>query len=316
MKGYFSRIAKQSGLRFSRGTAKERQSTNAEPTSKHLSPIEVDQTILVAPSESGQPAKSKRLTPRSKITEEPQAPKRTGKADQPNVAPNPAALSENTEKKPEINETKFVTTSPPATVSSTHEQTASALPTEKAFVEPAVIEQTIVKAKESSFEPAPEITEPASVEVKVLKDSSQENIAHDTPEKDYFAKTAEIIERGDVEPEEIRQILFREIQQWAADSPTEAEISETVVEKTEPQVTKQIVRPSFEQTEPISEQVAEERAETNSLAEQTFELSIGTINVVIEDEKPKQPEPTPRANAQNTAQPAKREYSRLSRHYL
>jgi hypothetical protein len=316
MKGYLSRIAKQSGLRFPTGTVKERRSSIAEPANKHLSPIEFDETILIDPSHPDQSAKRKRQTPRSKITNEPQtkaqAPKRNGKVDQLNVVPNPVALSDNTEKKLEINETKFITTAPPANVSSTHVQTTSSTDDAKDFAGTSVLERMTGKEVESPTE----VTERGFVEAKELNKSSEKNIAHDVTKNDYFIKTAEFIERGDVEPAEIRQILFREIQQWAADSPVEAEASETAVEKTEAQITKQIVRPHFEQTESIREQVVNERAETNGLAEQTFELSIGTINVVIEDEKPKQPEPAPRATNQNTSQPAQREYSRLSRHYL
>jgi hypothetical protein len=61
-----------------------------------------------------------------------------------------------------------------------------------------------------------------------------------------------------------------------------------------------------------------ERAEPPRVAEQTFDLSIGTISVVIEEaEKSPRPEPAPpAAGSQHGTQETKREYSRLSRHYL
>lgn len=320
MTGYFSRIAKQSGLRFSRGAAKEPRSTIAEPAGKDVLPIAVDETIMIAPSEPGQPAKAKRDKPRSKITAGPQTKvlpaKKVDEADQPDVAADFAEPEQNVETKPELVETKLVPNLPPETESSTHVRTASSLPPEEAVVEPAARKQAMPKDKERSPDPAPEVAERVLVEARKTEDSGEEKITHDVANKDYFIKTAEIIERGDAPAAEIHQILLREVQQWAADSPTESEISEGVVEQTGPQITKRIVSPHLEQTQLIGEPNVGERRETSDLAEQTFELSIGTINVVIEDEKTKQPEPAPRANIQNNTQQPRREFSRLSRHYL
>ena len=316
MKGYFSRIAKQSGLRFSRGTANERPSI-AEPASKNLSPIDVDGTIMVAPSQPNQPTKSERQTSRPKVIGETPTKARDAKriveADQPNVAPKHAVPHEHTEKKPEIVETKLITNAPPENVSLPHEQPATALPRQKDVVEAVAVEQTPTKETRSGSEP-PEVKKRVLVDGKTQENSSEEKIAIEIGKKEYFAKTAEIIERGDAPAAEIHQILLREVQQWAADPP-EPEISELVVEKAEPQITKQIVSPHLEQTQLIEEQNVSEHKETSDLAEQTFELSIGTINVVIEDEKPKQPE-EPRANIRNATQQPAREFSRLSRHYL
>ncbi len=317
---YFSRIAKQSGLRFTRGNEKERQLKKAEPASKSLSPLEVDETIIVAPSQADHSDKSKRQASRLDITGKSQIKLQTSKqvknSDLPDVAASPAVHSKKPEKEPEIIETELMPNSASETVNSPREQTASALSDEQVVVEPAARKQTISKETKIATDPAPEVTERVLVEAEETKDLGEETITHDVAKKDYFIKTAEIIERGNAEPAEIHQILLREVQQWAADSPNESGISEVVVERPEPKITKQIVSPHFEQTQLIGEQNVSERKETSGLAEQTFELSIGTINVVIEDEKPKQPEPAPRPTNQNAAQPAKREFSRLSRHYL
>ena len=323
MKGYFSRIAKQSGLRYSRGAMDERRSPISESASKTLAPIDVDETVMVEPAPSKRRVTTQRDEPSANVMSEPQArrasPKNITKIDQPITQERPVEALIDAEKKQHLNPKEPVKAAPHKPKKRAIGNVQKASRQEKSLAEP-VIEQTTFE--ETRGELQSDSAEPASRKNEPLEDSSIEKSVPAAEKKNYFAKTAEIIERGDVPAEEIQQIIFREVQQWVADSPDETEVSEIVVEETAPQITKQIVRSSLEQTKFVTEQpaqqdLAKEQIETkNSVAEETFELSIGTINVVVEDEKPKQPEPPSRANTQNTATTDRREFSRLSRHYL
>lgn len=323
MAGYFSRIAKQTGLRFSQPAAKKRQPTMSETAGKDPLPIEVDETKMVAPSQPDQSMRTGRERPRAQTTAASRirtdASEQLSSAERQVVRKEPH-LNDPTgklqEKRKEIIETDSITLGPSETLKPTGVQPGSGLRVEANLVEAAASHDTITPADETAVERTLKRREPASSEVRVVGDTSDQEITRDATGKGYFIKTAEIIERGDADPAEIRHVLLREVQEWAAGSTAEAAGSDTVKKEAEPQIAKQVVRPLPERTDLIGENIRNERAETEGLAEQVFELSIGTINVVIEDEKPKQPEPAPRATTQNAAKPASREFSRLSRRYL
>jgi len=143
--------------------------------------------------------------------------------------------------------------------------------------------------------------------------------AENQPAKEYFKKTAEFLEKGAADEQEIGQILLREVQEWAADSPASVEIREvmeTPIEKATEDVQTMVVSLPAEIF--AREPSTAKNDETQVLEEQNFSLSIGTISIVIEGaEKPvSAPEASPKTKIQNTAQAAEQRSSRLSRYYL
>ena len=143
-------------------------------------------------------------------------------------------------------------------------------------------------------------------------------------EKKFFEKTVEIVEGQTARPAEVHTILLREVQEWiAAGQPAPDEVSADVADSAAEPLTDSslpserqpgVVRIAEGRAKPTPQLVQE--VSTTDFSEQFFELSIGSISVVVEgDERP--PALTP---AQVAAQPAGRETprrtSRLSRHYL
>jgi len=144
-------------------------------------------------------------------------------------------------------------------------------------------------------------------------------------EKKFFEKTVEIVEGQTARPAEVHTILLREVQEWiAAGQPAPDEVSADVADSAAEPLTDSslpserqpgVVRIVEGRRAKAAPQLVQE-VSTTDFSEQNFELSIGSISVVVEgDERP--PALTP---AQVAAQPAARETprrtSRLSRHYL
>ena len=143
-------------------------------------------------------------------------------------------------------------------------------------------------------------------------------------EKKFFEKTVEIVEGQTAEPAEVHTILLREVQEWIAAGQTALDEVNDVADfaaepipdtslpsEREPGVVRIIEGRRAKATPELVQEVS-----MTNFSEQNFELSIGSISVVVEgDERP--PAPTP---VQVAPQPAARETprrtSRLSRHYL
>lgn len=154
-------------------------------------------------------------------------------------------------------------------------------------------------------------------------------------EKQHAVKTAETLDSGNLTSEEIQNIVFQEVVNWAAvstiDPETGGRASQTdPVEifkdgsRIEPADLKpgviRISGKSVEREETDREQRAEKgRMSPSFIEEQSFDLSIGTITVVIENEE-KEPHKTltasPERGDRNTKQGSASGSSRLSRSYL
>lgn len=344
MKGYFSRIAKQSGLRFS-GQQGLPSPFLEDEAAAGSAPLHLEERVMIAPHLSGE----KTETPRPASHNAPAA------SDAPRKT---AAVSEGGQKETASEKTRelvpdeveekpgagfgFKDRSEKASPVRVEEvsipvRTEDSIEAEKSSGEFSAIEKTdftetgesreaFSQAGEQSENPAPK--RPADLTNPERSDSSPgSTTGRETERKEYFVKTAEIIEKGETaEAAEVQKILFQEIQQWVADSPAALDITEPETdEKTAAVLTREVLRlqpPEVPQQALIPELITvreksePERAGRGEFAEQTFELSIGTISVVIEEpERPRQPEP-PQAARQNTAGESKREFSRLSRHYL
>lgn len=279
MSGYFSRIARQGGARIA-GDGGPRPGTPAAKTESHLSPIDHEETVMVPPRASSDVSASKP------------------------AKPNAAAVVQ--------------------------DQTRG---------------QRMAERSTSAIDPATEISpaeakrptplEPVREEVKLIEPESAKKIpahpraAETPPEKStgkkFFEKTVEIVKGQTAGPAEAHTILLREVQEWIAAGQTApdevtADVADFTGEpipdtslpsKREPGVVRIVEgRRAKAAPEPVQE------VSTTNFSEQNFELSIGSISVVVEgDERPPAPAPTQVA-AQPAARETPRRTSRLSRHYL
>lgn len=272
MKSYFSQLAKQSGIRFDGRNAKPRQFESAAP-------LHQEKTVLVEPDLS-----------------EIKSPKTFQQNALPNFSPTGKPISK---------QTKIVTaeTSAPEKINPT-----------TPILENSQTEIVFQNPSENLPETQSLPTETSKKIVFKSSDAPIEINSSDLPKerKEYFKQTSEILEKGAANPQEIQQILLREVQEWVSDAPT---FDETEIIETNEVSAK--VSPLFEPEKSVVREVSANRQDARQdLEEQNFNLSIGTISIVIEDaEKPSAPQNVPPKTV-NESPKTERQFSRLRRHYL
>lgn len=312
MNGYFSNIAKQSGLRFSREAAFPPQIShlkNAAPVP--LSLIDTEEIVL-APSFGG----IRRSIP-SDLNELKQE--------------TPEARTTNSRSRREVDG-----------------NAVSFRPLDTDVVEPArglncarEAKPAVLRTGEMRQEVHAVDSEPVShakeggrvVESSVKADGvseqgrSIESTYSKLPEKHHFTRTAEIIGGRETEPADARTIVLKEVQEWIAAGPTEPEKSTHRMDETPASVPKMEKPVQRHDSKPGVVRIGDSHRsesmhrepmnESSSIREQVFDLSIGTINVVIEDDqRPLQPAPQPRRESRHERQETGRQPSRLSRSYI
>jgi hypothetical protein len=281
MNGYFSRIARQSGARIA-GVTRSRAGEPTATTESHALPIDHEETVMVPPVDSSDVHASK-----------------------PVAAEIDAAVPKKTS--PE----------------KTFEKTAYAIDAEtKRPLDPAREERRLIKP-EGTRDSSQAIQAPAK---KILPDSQTVTTpAKKSTASRFFEKTAEIVEGETAQPEAVQSIVLREVQEWiAAAQPAPSDVSSDATDSAlEPLDASSQAR----ERQPGTVRIVENRrmqpaprevreVSTTDFSEQHFELSIGSIHVVVEgEEKPPAPEPAPIA-APPAARETPRRMSQLSRHYL
>ncbi len=151
----------------------------------------------------------------------------------------------------------------------------------------------------------------------------------ETPDKDFFERTSEILQGREAEPSAVQTILIQEVQEWIAAGriPTD-DIMTHVDADREPQQPEEphliierkpgVVRIGDRKPPDISSDNVQESTASSAerINEQNFEISIGSISVVVEGDEPV-PQPAPAATQQRgPTRSASPRTSRLSRHYL
>lgn len=135
---------------------------------------------------------------------------------------------------------------------------------------------------------------------------------------EFFSKTTAMIERGEVGSVDIQTVFFQEVQDWVASSPLDATKEQGDLERVAADEITEVARPHVKNfvnsvrssSPPFREQQARP-------VEQNFELSIGSISVVIEEpEKPRPVEPPAQQNNRVAVQEDGARFSRLNRSYL
>ena len=323
MKGYFSRITKQSDLRFSGQKAPPSLFSAGEPTADNRSPIETEETIIIPPAIPAKRSMGGREARRSETPDVPPksaaAPEQGENPSRPSVTETPVIIGGESDKEP-VKGRRLVTPPVGKVKHPSPVKTENDLLGEKPSSEFSVAEQTVFKEPKNRERPMPPTAEPVAVEPLEPKEfTPAESLSSPGKQKkEYFSKTAEIIKKGETGTAEIRNVLFHEVREWVAAAPANREMpAADAPGQPEVTITKQVAQSRSPGVLTVREKSHRENVETSEPMEQSFDLSIGTISVVIEDEeKPAQPVTLPQTNNRQRTQETKREFSRLSRNYL
>lgn len=323
MRGYFSKLAQQTGIRFS-GKGQKLPPAGAVKKTAETFPLHREETILVAPDFS-----KKELPPPPPKTFNSESSPKTAESNQLQTT-----VPENfvTEKPQTSNETR-IENPVSANFHEVKTETVDFAAADFSKEKTAEPEQTFSSENQSEFPPIEETifinqekfasTENAAPKDQETFETPQIRIPEKPLRTGYFKQTAEFLEKGATDEIEIGQILLREVQQWTADSPALPEIDEireTPSRKIVQEAAKDAVTilPLERESVVIREQAAAKNEDAQILQEQNFSLSIGTISIVLEDAE--KPAPTadlkPKPKNQNTQQTNERRGSRLSRYYL
>ena len=314
MTGYFSRITRQSGARFAGDAGRPGRAASDRMDRPPLA-IEQDETVMVSPENSS-------LSTRGRIGNEPAPPKAKPLGRRTTSEPVTPARGPSLEKKAIVAPT--VSTPQPVV------ESVRLVPSDQPRDSEVVMEPpAITPPNDNGHEEVKEISPDTSPGVTRTDPPITDAITIQPSEKKFFEKTTELIESQTDAPQEIQTVLLREVQEWiAAGQPVSSEISTDVptvfetMQEHEPTPTSErqpgVVR-ILEGRRPDQtiEKIEESPASPpTSLNEQNFELSIGSITVVVEgDDKVPAPAPVV-ATARPNAGEAPRRVSRLSRHYL
>jgi len=310
MSGYFSGIARQGGARIA-GDAGQRAGTPTSKTESHLSRIDHEETVMVPLRESSDVPASK-----------------PAKADVDTAVQDKTRGQKTAERS---------TSAIDAAIKSSLADAKRPITLDVVREEVRLIERKAARGfSHVTVSPSPtpaerktETLEPIAIDEsakRIMADPrTAEGPAKKSTEKRFFEKTAEIVEGQTAQSAELYTILLREVQEWiAAGQPAPDEVSADVADPAAESLADSS-RPS--EREPGVVRIVENRlsklaarevkeVSTTDFSEHNFELSIGSISVVVEDDE-RPPAPAP---AQIAAQPALRETplrtSRLSRHYL
>lgn len=329
MKGYFSRIASQSGLRFSAQSVIPSSLAGKTPFETAPTMLEREETVLVRPlveTENVDTGVSKRgSTPERPAAEM--------------VAPKPDRLkmrAETSREKvtagcvPETLTAPVFDTTASVEIKPAKPENKELLPSDQSLLSNiAEVEPTVI-VKTAYVKPSAKREQQTIQTQTPVKNASTTQRETELPVgKHYYSKTAEIIGGRDAEPIEAQTILLREIQQWVADGNTAASepragedcSAESVALDTERLETQGAL--STREPEPGIVRIGEKRhpksiaKEISRIEEQSFDLSIGTISVIIEgEERPQQPAPVPKADNQSNRHDRGLRRSGLGRNYL
>ncbi len=311
MKGYFSKLAKQSGLRGVQSGAKP---NSRNEIGLENAPLHREETIYTAP-ENTRTETVKNVQNVAPTVETPIGEK-TLTINQIAAEPIQVNASETTEKQTfapfeeqvfqaELLKFESKDQSSESRKNSVEQNNKS---DDSLTDDSLTIEQVV-------FKEADKISTAAIIENNESVKSEVVEAKPISPE--YFQKTSELIESGTATPLEIQQILFREVRQWVSDSPTAETIeqAENVIEKRNE--VRAIIAPIEQKPVVLHETLQTVAENAEKLQEQNFSLSIGNISITVEEPQNKvQTEVVSQNQTTAANQTEKRPYSRLSRYYL
>jgi len=307
MTGYFSKIARQSGVRLANRPALLPGQASAAPP---LPPrIDRHEVVMVGPDPSAaMPSTPSRVEAKA-IPESQKAPVTEGRERRSEVHQPPPERSDARQKMSAPSE-------PPAV--------------RNLEVDPASVDDPPPPHSKSNDPVRLEVSDKTVLVPPAVQPPAQPVKTAD--HVDHFAETIKIMSGREVSKDEASSILVREIHDWIAAGPTEPDVRvEEVVPRDHAVVKSEnvevlelepgVVRISGElvtrrEAEPKTESFPKP-VEAASIHEQTLDLSIGSINVVIEGDPVAALQPQqPAARSADTTNQTSRSPSRLRRNYL
>ncbi len=327
MPNYFSRLAEQSGFQF-KGSQGVRPEVLEKKAGSGLSPLEQEATIL-SPS---QPLEKSSLTLIDSNKHE----------MQPSISKNEEIKNEPSEKAPinpkEIFAQKQVTREVNPIVQNIDSVTA---PMENKTLAASLFNKAILpvnkmnenslsqESKEFKSPSAVKLADPVEASVPI-QDSpqfesaeKQESIVsllsplENSEKPNYFSRTSEILNQGQIEKQDIHSLILQDVQEWVAASPTDTKTVKSNIEVFNTALNSEPVF-SNEITDPLTQNLFRSRnAEVESSLEHNFNLSIGSISIIIDEPtKPQHSEFKSQPQPQPTIPKNENRFSRLSRSYL
>lgn len=320
MKGYFLSIAKQSGLRYTARGAQTRTLSDSKRADE-LTPLEREETVLVTPSMPGNEALQNTKANRAdgRLAEEQQASlTNTEQKQEPQVqeqlsfriAEQRGARIMRNEIKPVYSSGKNSDNSQSIKVEKEIERSHTS---RLSVVEPDSPERS-VRADGANMP----ILHHAPIQHAELEEEDPTNqpYTHGEEKKGFFARTAALIEKGEAGAVDMPSILFQEVQEWAAALPLDAGSVHVDAENTGNEISR-VAHPIATGVVTVHNSTKPGKAEYIQPMEQNFELSIGTISVIIEEpEKLHQQDQPVQQNNRVANQENGFMFSRLNRSYL
>lgn len=316
MRGYFANLARQSGLRFmeSRPLLAGSATLGAHPRSLQVSPLDVEEVVEASSTQDTNNAMlSKTDDAPMRISEDTSMTLRN-RTDELAMSDRLRATVVSPEIHDPIQEEVSIVRFSGNTSSNGESQTVDLRPTRH------------VGERESAGEQSETIPELTSNEFVTTVSSPEQQ---EPQAEKHFRGTAEILDGGAVERADVHTILLREIQEWIAAEPVVSEASESGEKGKRtslPRIQRE-VEPPWESEPGVVRIARTDRPEYRprerpmktipDIQEQVLDLSIGTISVVIEDDKkPPQLAPARRNDSGQDKRESRRSLSRLSRNYL
>jgi hypothetical protein len=309
MRGYFSRIARQTGIRFGRTPDRLEKTGRSAP-----SPLEVEETVIVSPSEPSQESATPVVDSgmRTGIETAQAGVGKIGARQNTTTAAFEDSSARDVKKSRAAPAGEMIsrisTPVHPRENVRANSTDAAAKMSETRAINAKRPRKTIQNDDPPAVVMRSEILAPHRAE-KVDEEKSKAQVerrrADPQEKKQYFVKTAQVLEGGDFSPMEIQSALLEEVREWTA-APIETEDSAKAAEP----------RRRREIAETRASSIREEAS--LPVTEENLTLSIGTIRVVVEEaEKQLQPPaPNPQQNGPAVRPGSGRTFSRLGRSYF
>lgn len=314
MNSYFSTIAKLSGIQ---GLDKRAKSQGGSPSKRHeggVAPLEHETSIMVSSAGFINETSNSISGPQREEINNAAMRQNHQEADEPkDRSIRNFAGHTITAKNPDIETHRATISSENRTAADTNGKTSQEyIAQEQDIDQPALFSSPATYRVKSSQNTNP---------IGIHTDSGEANaIATETLQifgnKEYFSRTSEILARGEADTAVVKTRVLQDVQEWVAASPLETAPEESILH--EPGFMLDTMQYTTADKMPKSDQGMADRAATQTAAiEQNFELSIGTISIIVDAAEEAQRPVTP---VQPQGRGVKRQneprFSRLNRSYL
>lgn len=337
MKGYFFRLAQQTGLRFkpnasaAHGGAIEpraESSTRARPAQK---PLHREETVFVSDSQTPDtPHASAQATdihaPTTLKNHAAEAGSRVG--DSKHQAAKIISAQESNRTGAEAFEAQGAQLKSSAPFDASPSEGRIQIQDTRAFIEQsASAHETSARREQAEMllQPATGSSGASEADGAASRDADAASAPHEmrgslvSEEPEHFKETASLLESGVKDKELLQKIFLKEIHEWIA-APVESDV-DTEHGKTSPAQDEKLQRIALIEPDahPAFELSRAQTKERERLEQHDLSLSIGSISIVIEEPQQSQQPLAAPPQAQTRAESStrgSREFSRLSRHYI